>query len=462
MIKLVQKKIPLLFLLFISNIIFAQAWEPVGNETGFSDASAVDQHLAIDSNNVIYIAYQNSNNTTIMNTTVKKFNGTTWETVGTNNFAANASTNSRNQSLMIDSNNVPYVAFSSFGDASVSGIKVMKFNGTAWESFGIGLDPDGRHSTSLAIDSNNVPIVASRGVATNDNFYIKKYNSSNNTWELLGGAGFTDNSNFPVLVLDTNDVPYIAYEDFANGSKEAVVRKYNASTGQWDLVGVRGFSDGGIGYIDFAIDTNNVLFVAYIDTENSNKLTVKKFVSTSWETVGTTGFSETASSGDISLALDSNGFPYVAYRRNPNAFARTTEVLKFNGTTWETVGEDAQFATDADHHDLIIDQNDTPYLAYKDFDNGGKTVVLKFDPTVNVESSFMEKIDVFPNPTKDLLTIKTPNLQINKMVIYNLLGKFITKKENSNSINIKHLTKGIYLLKISTNKGVSFQKILKE
>ena len=138
-----QQRIVFIFLL-ASVLSTVQSWIPVGNATGFSDSNAVDQHLAIDSNNVIYIAYQNSNNTTIMNTTVKKFNGTIWETVGADNFAANASTNSRNQSLMIASNNVPYVAFSSFGDASVRGIKVMKFNGTAWESFGVGLDPDGR------------------------------------------------------------------------------------------------------------------------------------------------------------------------------------------------------------------------------------------------------------------------------------------------------------------------------
>ncbi len=455
-----QQRIVFLFLLS-SVFITAQSWIPVGNATGFSNTSAADQHLAIDSNNVLYIAYQNTSGTP-KNTTVKKFNGTTWETVGTTNFAANASTNSRNQSLMTDSNNVPYVAFSSFGDASVRGIKVMKFNGTAWESFGVGLDSDGRHSTNLAIDSNNMPIVASRGEATNDNFYIKKYNSSNNTWELLGGAGFTDNSNFPVLVLDTNDIPYIAYEDRANGTKEAVVRKFNANTGQWDLVGVQGFSDGGIGYIDFAIDTNNVLYVAYIDEANSSKLTVKKFVNTNWETVGTTGFSNVALSGDISLALDNNNLPYVAYRRSPSSFTRTTEVLKFNGTIWEALGGDTQFANDADHHDLIIDNNNTPYLAYKDFDNGGKTVVLKFDATASVKDHVLQaQITLYPNPITDKLSVNSSILSIQQLEIYNVLGKRLITAINKTTLHLSRLATGIYLLKISTDKGVVIKKFIK-
>ncbi|WP_339659542.1 M1 family aminopeptidase [uncultured Polaribacter sp.] len=85
------------------------------------------------------------------------------------------------------------------------------------------------------------------------------------------------------------------------------------------------------------------------------------------------------------------------------------------------------------------------------------TVVLTTDNQVIAS----EKLELFPNPVHDFLTIKpTNNLTILTSTIYTLLGKKILETKNT-QLNLSQLKAGIYIIKVDTNSGILHKKIIK-
>jgi len=72
-------------------------------------------------------------------------------------------------------------------------------------------------------------------------------------------------------------------------------------------------------------------------------------------------------------------------------------------------------------------------------------------------------ITIYPNPVKAILIVNNENLIINKVGIVNLSGKVIYQFNNSrNQVDVSALLKGIYFVKIETDKGIVTKKFVKE
>ena len=113
-----------------------------------------------------------------------------------------------------------------------------------------------------------------------------------------------------------------------------------------------------------------------MDTVNSKKATVMKYNGTSWEDVGSAGFS----AGIISypsISIDSNNTPYVIYRDSENGGKVT--VMKFYAGSWKNVDSAGFSVSTSNFSSIVIDTNNTPYVVYKDYGYGGKAVVMKFE-----------------------------------------------------------------------------------
>lgn len=70
---------------------------------------------------------------------------------------------------------------------------------------------------------------------------------------------------------------------------------------------------------------------------------------------------------------------------------------------------------------------------------------------------------IYPNPTQNIVNIEVDGL--NEVEVYDINGRFLIKKqmpENKNSVDISSLSKGIYILKVSTENGIGNFKIIKE
>jgi len=73
-------------------------------------------------------------------------------------------------------------------------------------------------------------------------------------------------------------------------------------------------------------------------------------------------------------------------------------------------------------------------------------------------------IKMYPNPVQNSLTIKTTsNAPISSIEVFDVLGKrILLEKSNRNRLNVSHLNKGIYFIKITTEKGTLTKKLVKK
>ena len=353
----------------INTPTYHPSWVNVGTP-GFSQGPAYDTSLVLDSSNTPYIAYSDWTTPGFSKVIVKKFNGTSWVNVGTE---VASTTGSASVSLTLDSNNVPYVAYQ---DSLKDGQKVTvkKFNGTSWVNVGTPeFSQNMAFSIKLALDSNNIPYVAySDDSNQKEKVIVKKFNGT--SWVNVGTEVVSTGGSYTIsFILDSNNIPYVAYYNYDN---KITVKKFNGTS--WVNVGVTGFLttyNGLSNTVSLALDSNNVPYLAYADYLNGNKETVKKFNGTSWVNVGISGFSANTIE-DSSLSFDSNNSPYVAYQDFVNG--QKTTVMKFNSTSWVNVGLPIFTVGKANYISLVLDSSNVPYVAYQDGANSLKATVMKF------------------------------------------------------------------------------------
>lgn len=188
-------------------------------------------------------------------------------------------------------------------------------------------------------------------------------------WAYVGSPDFTgEDAGYAVMAFADDGTPYVAVED--NGIR---VYTYDDGSGTWSTVG------GVVGtteleeYYDIAIDDSGNPWVAFSDYEESaveNELTIKQWSGSSWDLVGTRGFTDTG--GDevtfgrikvIDLEFD-GGELYLASNGHDGAGADIV-VYTLNGSSWERFdnGSHPLAATNVYGVDLEI-VGTTAYLAY--------------------------------------------------------------------------------------------------
>ncbi len=358
------------------------AWEKVGT-AGFSEGYAEYTSLAFDGSTP-YVAYRNEGNGG--KATVMRFNGTgtvgTWETVGTAGFSEGEVW----YTSLAFNGSTPYVAYQDKGNGNKA--TVMRFNGTGtvgtWETVGdAGFSAGETDYTSLAFDGST-PYVAYTDGKDGYKATVMRFNGTGTvgTWETVGTAGFSEGEVWYTSLAFDGSTPYVAYRDWGNGGKATVMRFNGTGTvGTWETVGDAGFSAGETDYTSLAFD-GSTPYVAYRDKGNESKATVMRFNGTgtvgTWETVGNAGFS----AGEVNfmnLAF-TGSTPYVAYRDWGNGGKAT--VMRFNGTgtvgTWETVGT-AGFSEGNTEYTSLAFTGSTPYVAYADGRDGYKATVMRYN-----------------------------------------------------------------------------------
>ncbi|QOD59388.1 T9SS type A sorting domain-containing protein [Polaribacter haliotis] len=90
---------------------------------------------------------------------------------------------------------------------------------------------------------------------------------------------------------------------------------------------------------------------------------------------------------------------------------------------------------------------------------------FEISTTANINDEILNtEVKLYPNPATYQLSIKgSSQLEIDKIIAYNLLGKTVFKLlKPKNTIQIGHLQRGVYLFKIFTNNGVVIKRIVKK
>ncbi len=103
-----------------------------------------------------------------------------------------------------------------------------------------------------------------------------------------------------------------------------------------------------------------------------------------------------------------------------------------------------------------------------DYENLEDTASLSFttpiEGTISLGSnelgSFGKSVELYPNPVKDILNIRT-DLKIKQVNVYDSSGKLtLIKNENFSTINTSGFENGIYYLKILTDDKTIFKKFI--
>jgi len=81
-------------------------------------------------------------------------------------------------------------------------------------------------------------------------------------------------------------------------------------------------------------------------------------------------------------------------------------------------------------------------------------------PTASIDDQNQLNISIYPNPTNDKLFIQGLSSS-SKVLIYNVLGKLVLSQTISKEIDVKQLSKGIYILKIIDEQNETTRKFIK-
>jgi len=319
---------------------------------------------------------------------VIKYNGTSWESIGDPPLKPTP-----NLSFFVYAG-IPYLGFrddNNYGSGKneiVGYASVFKYNGSSWESVGQpAFSAGGILYPSLSV-SNGIPYIAYSDLAHESRVTVMKFNGS--SWESVGQPGFSPCSGEQYISLCVfNGTPYVAFNDNtfpgSHGFTGKIsVMKFNGAA--WEYVGTPGFSADAVRDIDLKI-YNGIPYVAYGDysfsepfigsTESIAKATVMKFNGSSWESVGPPGFS--AGDSHYCSLFISNGNPYIAFRDNSIPFGLgAASVMRFNGTGWEYVGGQGFTTMHAVGYTSLYIDNGIPYLAYRDIDNNNSLTLMKY------------------------------------------------------------------------------------
>ncbi|QRM88041.1 T9SS type A sorting domain-containing protein [Lacinutrix sp. WUR7] len=80
---------------------------------------------------------------------------------------------------------------------------------------------------------------------------------------------------------------------------------------------------------------------------------------------------------------------------------------------------------------------------------------------LSISEITFEEIHIYPNPTNGILNIKTTKT-IEKIDLFNMLGKLVLSKENVKEIDLSNLVTGIYIAKIYGEHNIISKKIIKQ
>ncbi|WP_052158229.1 InlB B-repeat-containing protein [Lacinutrix jangbogonensis] len=94
--------------------------------------------------------------------------------------------------------------------------------------------------------------------------------------------------------------------------------------------------------------------------------------------------------------------------------------------------------------------------------NADKAVTVEFEPALGInEVDYLQGLKIYPNPTNAILNIQLYET-LEKVEVFSLLGTKVLESSSSR-INVSNLSKGMYLLKIETQKGeVGVKRFIKE
>ena len=332
------------------------SWQVVG-KLGISVGRVDCINLAIDDNDIPYIAYRDhANNKRAVVWTLKN---NTWIPAGRSPDASDD--NISDLSLAIDGDGFAHIAYND----SKSLIQFKKNSNKKWENRRAPASIHKGKYIDLAISKNNISYIFFDAESSTD--VISHPNTEDNNWSKAGTMPVDSSKSNLIITINDYGIPYISFIDTEKENRTSIMK---LSGNEFVYVSGTRVKNAKEIVHSLVFDNNNNLYIA---DQGDSKNTVRKFNGITWSSVGTLDFNS-----QVSLDIDNNNTPYIAYIKKDN----TIGVQKFNGTAWVEVGFPTIRSTGkVDSVKLVIDSKGVPYVAYRDYSNGQKITVMKYTKT---------------------------------------------------------------------------------
>jgi len=187
-------------------------WETVGS-AGFFNGPAGNVSLYIKDDGTPYVAFKDSGSWP-ETVSVAVYNSGSWDDITGGGFSGQYT------SLYI-AGDTPYLAYNDGLNSYKATVK--KYNGSAWETVGSAGFSDGQAIDLSLFVYNGEPYVAYADSYNGYKATVKKYNGS--AWETVGSASFSDGQAGFTSLCVYNGTIYAAYRDNAH-SNEAIVMSF--------------------------------------------------------------------------------------------------------------------------------------------------------------------------------------------------------------------------------------------
>lgn len=461
-----MKSLLVTILLFASNAIFSQhtietdpylfAWHYVGDENfAFGGITVTPGDIALDFGPLEqpFIAFSDYNHDGKIS--VMKYEGGQWIYVGEPGFSSGRSDYIR---IGFTSLGEPIVAFSDNGFNCNP--KVMGYDGTTWINIGdLGMPNTCATFPTLAIDENDQVYFAYSDENNGGKATVKRFDGVQ--WQNIGNPCFTAGDAWYLsLAFNNSNELFIGFEDYSLNGKASVMH-YNGN--EWVFLGDSGFSVSYVWDVNLRFNqADQMFYIAFTDFDlaHYNKATVMRFSGTSWDSVGSPGFSP-GWVDYLSFDISSAGKLYVGFGDVANGYKAT--VITYNDPEWELVGP-AGFSSGTEIwlNDLNVSPSGIPFFAFQDEAiNSGNlyTNVVKYDSVFDGISEYSKEISVYPNPAvTEIAFTFSGNIDNNtKLEILDLNGKRVFKgviTSTRSIISIGDFPPGIYIYMITVDQCV--------
>lgn len=114
-----------------------------------------------------------------------------------------------------------------------------------------------------------------------------------------------------------------------------------------------------------------------------------------------------------------------------------------------------------------LNPGDTLFVRVWEFgdDTKGSFDICAWSPsTLGIEDNIFEGFSYYPNPVKDVLTLKSP-ISIDNVSVYNIVGQQIININDAkalHNIDMSNFQSGTYIVKVSANNQIKTIRVLKE
>jgi hypothetical protein len=344
----------------------ANAWYFVGGPV--SVAGGFKPVLRFNDSGVTYVAYDDAANDYKL--TVRYWTGTAWAALGAPGFTP---AEVPWFSMDIGPDGTPWVAFR---DNSQDGkLSVMRYLSGSWVNVGSpGFAGGEVWESSIVFDGDGNPYVAYVDYGNEGRISAKHWTGS--AWVNAGSGPLSaGESNTPSLAISASGTLYAAFIDAGVSFKARVLK---LEGGDWSDVGSEGVTSEYAHFLNLQVKADGTPILAYGDYSQGLTVTVIEWSGSSWDVVGWPGFSTPADG--VTMALDPDQNPYIAYREREGAAELRTTVMRWTGGDWQFVGPQGISGGVTAYPSLEIRDDGVPYAAFLDGYSGDNIRTMRYAP----------------------------------------------------------------------------------